>query len=136
MRALIDTNVLLDVLAGREPFAAESAIVWAAIETDRIDGLVCADSFTTLHYLLRRTQDARAASHGIKLVLDLFEIISVDRQIIARAAESTLTDFEDALQHESALAGHADCIVTRDGRGFKKAKVKIFTPATLIKSLK
>ena len=34
---LVDTNVLLDVLAKREPFYSSAAAVWSAVETGTID---------------------------------------------------------------------------------------------------
>ncbi len=38
MNVFVDTNVLLDVLARREPHYADSAQVWTLAETGRIDG--------------------------------------------------------------------------------------------------
>lgn len=53
-RPLLDINILLDVLGQREPFVADAAKMWTAVETGRITGLVSADSFTTVYFLLRR----------------------------------------------------------------------------------
>jgi len=36
MNVFVDTNILLDVLARREPFYADSAEVWTLAETGRI----------------------------------------------------------------------------------------------------
>jgi predicted nucleic acid-binding protein len=46
MNVLIDTNVVLDVLLGREPFAAQSAKVIFLSEKSVIDGYVSASAAT------------------------------------------------------------------------------------------
>ncbi len=53
-RALLDINVILDVLQRRHPFYDDSAAVLAAAETGKIIGLVAAHSVTTLFYLLAK----------------------------------------------------------------------------------
>ena len=42
----VDTNVLLDVLTRREPFYADSVMIWTLAERGRVRGLVSAISFT------------------------------------------------------------------------------------------
>ena len=54
MKVLLDTNVVLDVLANREPFVADSAAVLSLVEDRKAEGFVAAHSVTTLYYLLRR----------------------------------------------------------------------------------
>jgi hypothetical protein len=48
MKVLIDTNLLLDVLAKREPFYAAAARIWTLAETGACDGLVSAISFNNV----------------------------------------------------------------------------------------
>jgi predicted nucleic acid-binding protein len=50
MKVFIDTNVLFDVLAKREPFFADSAAIWTLAETGKVEGLVSAVSFTNIFY--------------------------------------------------------------------------------------
>ena len=40
MKAFLDTNILLDVLLGREPFVAEAADLWALCERETVDGFL------------------------------------------------------------------------------------------------
>jgi len=132
LRALIDTNVLIDLLAAREPFAAEAAAVWTSVENRRITGLVSADEVTTVFYVLQRIRDMTFARRGVQMVIKLFEIVPVDRDTLVQAAESPIADFEDAVQYYAALAAGADCIVTRDAKGFKQADLRVLSPARLL----
>jgi len=134
-RALVDINVLLDVLGQREPFLADAASVWSVAETGRITALVSADSFTTIYYLLRRAANARTALRGLKLTRGLFEIVPVDAQIISQALDSPVRDFEDAIQYHCAVRGNADCIVTRDLRAYRNAEMPALAPDAFLASL-
>lgn len=51
MRVLFDTNVVLDVLLDREPHAGVAARLFALVDRERLDGVVCATTVTTIHYL-------------------------------------------------------------------------------------
>ncbi len=128
-RPLIDINVLLDVLARREPFVADALGVWTAAESGRIQAMVCADSFTTIHYLVRRASSHQKAMRAMRLIREVFDVAAVDDGVIERAIESPLGDFEDAVQYESAIWARADCIVTRDVDDFRTAKLPVLTPA-------
>jgi len=49
--ALVDTNVVLDIMLGRQPHLSDSAAVFAAVETARCGGLRCAPTVSTIHYI-------------------------------------------------------------------------------------
>jgi predicted nucleic acid-binding protein len=134
-RPLIDINVLLDVLGEREPFLADAERIWTAAETRQIDGLISADSFSTLYYLLRQASNARTAQRGISLLLSVFEVVELDKQILRQALDSPVKDFEDAIQYHCAVRGKADCIVTRDLRHYRHADLPIMSPDAFLAAL-
>lgn len=131
-RALVDINVLLDVLAQREPYYAVSAAIWAAAETHAIQGVVSANSITTLYYLLRKASNHSTAMRGIRLVSEVFAIAPVDASLIQRAMASPMADFEDAVQHESALRAQATVIVTRDVRHYRHCASSVMSPEVFL----
>lgn len=134
-RVLVDINVLIDVLAKREPFLASAVEIWSAVETGRIRGLVSADSFSTIYYLLRRASNHRTALRALRLIRDVFEIVSLDEQLINQALDSSIGDFEDAVQYVSALRGEADCIVTRDLGHFRGVEIPVLAPDAFLASI-
>jgi len=131
-RVLVDINVLLDVLARREPYYAASAAVWTLAETRVIEGLISAVSIVTVYYLLHRAADHAAAMRGIRLLRDIFHVIPLDGPVIDDAIVSTLRDFEDAVQYHSALRAGAGIIVTRDVRHFSKSGIPVLTPEAFV----
>ena len=61
MRVLLDTNVVLDVLLDRQPWAVDAGAIWAACDQGRLDGFVTASSMTDFFYIARRASDLPAA---------------------------------------------------------------------------
>jgi hypothetical protein len=54
MRLFLDINVVLDVLADREPWVEHSAAVLSLLDAAEVEGLIAAHSVTTLYYLSAR----------------------------------------------------------------------------------
>lgn len=55
MRVLIDTNVLADVLLGREPYYDIAYNILAMCADKKVYGYIAAHSIPNLFYILRRT---------------------------------------------------------------------------------
>jgi predicted nucleic acid-binding protein len=131
-RVLVDVNVLLDVLADREPFAADSQAVLARIEAGELEGLVAAHTMTTLHYLLSKHL-GKARSRKVLLdLLQILRVVAVDEDRLRHALGLDWADFEDAVQAACAEKAEAQYMVTRDKRGFVKSAVKPISPAELL----
>lgn len=132
MRVLYDANVVLDVLLGRQPHFAESAACMALVAHRKVDGVLCATSITTIHYLTGRSLGAPAALRAVCDLLALYAIAPVDATILRQAAFAPLTDYEDAVQHASAMAAGAGCIVTRDAHGLTGCQLPVYSPAQFL----
>jgi predicted nucleic acid-binding protein len=132
---LFDTNVILDVLLDRAPFASDSKALFALSETRRIAGLVGATTVTTVFYLTRRAIGIRQARTAIGALLKVFDVAAVTRPVLESAIRSDIADFEDAVLLAAAEAAAADAIVTRDPKGFAKSALRIFTPGELRSAL-
>ena len=128
MRVLVDTNVVLDVLLDRSPFANSAAQIFDQVEQGAITGLLCATTITTLAYLAGKTAGRPGAVTQIRQLLTLFEVAPVTRAVLDGALASKMTDFEDAVQAESALQAGAEAIITRNLRDFALSPVRAHTP--------
>lgn len=135
MTVLVDANVVLDVMLGREPFLADSASVLAAVETSRCQGMLCASTVTTIHYIARRHLGTVESLAVISKLMSIFEIAPVNRSVLSAALGSTFSDFEDSVLHESALQAGASCIVTRNVADFRNANALIYTPSQFLEAL-
>lgn len=132
IKVLLDIDVVLDVLASREPFADEAEAVLRLVEARTIEGLVAAHTITTLQFLLAKHMGKAKTRRVLNDLLHLVRVVAVDEDRVRHALALNWTDFEDAVQAASAENAEADYLVTRDKKGFKKAPVKVVTPAELL----
>ncbi len=129
MRVLLDTNVVLDVLLDREPFALDSARVMDQVERGLVTGLLCATTITTLAYLAGKSVGKKQAVQQMRQLLNLFEVAPVTRAVLDAALSSKTADFEDAVLAEAAQQAGAQAVITRNLKDFSYSPVRAFTPA-------
>jgi len=132
MRVLFDTNVVLDLLLNRDEFVDDASILISKVDTNEIDGFLCATTITTIHYLLEKSLNATQAAKHIKTLLNMFDIAPVSNETLEKALNPKFTDYEDSVLHEAALAVDVNSIVTRDYPGFKNATIPAYTPKELV----
>ncbi len=136
MKAFVDTNVLLDVLAERGSFYEDSAAVWSLAEQGKVEGLVSAVSFTNIFYMMRRWADTATAKKAMHLLRDAFSPVACDSLVINQAIDSDLSDFEDAVQYFSALHAGADCILSRNPGDFpRRPAVPVLSPTEFLSQI-
>ena len=132
MKLLIDANILLDVLQNREPHVRESSVIWKLCETERAKGYVSALTFANLVYIMRKELEPKKIDEILQALSLIFEFVDFSVADLSHAAELRWDDFEDAIQSVTATRVHADYIITRNVRDFKRSKVIVFTPSELI----
>ncbi len=135
MKVLFDTNIILDVLLDRKPFADHASFLMSRVEQAEIKGFLCATTVTTIHYLLAKYLDEGQALINIHSMMALFEVAAVNRIVIESALNSKFTDFEDSVLHESARHAGVEYIITRNIKDFKKSKIPAFTPTEFLSML-
>lgn len=129
MVALIDTNVLIDALASREPFATNARRIIEKCAKREIVGIVAAHSFPDMFYILRRNLSAEKRRELLKHLCKIFYVISLDKDKILSALDNAeFSDFEDCLQDLCATEAFADCIVTRNKADYVASSVKAVAP--------
>jgi len=135
MNVLFDTNIVLDVLQQRVGFVNDAVKLFNAVEESAIHGYICANSISTIAYLLQRHKGKAFATKNIELLLELFEIAPVNRITLQDSLTCGFNDFEDAIIYNSALHVNATGIVTRNGKYFKKSTINIYHPRELLQAL-
>ncbi len=136
IRALIDTNVLLDHLARRENFYQDAAAVFSMANEGYLTGIVSSLSIVNCAYVLPKHYDGQAVLEQIKEMLRIFTISNVDAKTLEEAANLAPYDYEDAVQFLSAQPYHPDVIITRDKKGFKDFDILVMTPAEFVNKAK
>jgi predicted nucleic acid-binding protein len=136
VKVLVDTNVVLDHLLAREPHVGPAEQVMSLVDVGRLEGLLCATTVTTIHYLACRAAGATAAAEHLRSLLGVFSVASVDGDVLRNALDGRFADFEDAVVHEAALKAGAAAILTRDVKGFASSEIPVFSPAEFLAALR
>ena len=132
----IDTNVIIDFLADRNPFSEHAAILFQLAKEKKIKIFISAISFNNTYYILRKVTSHKKTLNLISDIEDIVGIQETNRKIIRKAIKSNFNDFEDAIQYYSAIEfGAIDIITTRDLKDFKRSELPVLSPETTVKLL-
>lgn len=134
-RVLFDSDVLLDVLAQRQPFFVASAQALNTVAQQQVEGYVSGHAVTNLFYILRRQRGSEAARAMISTLLQRIRVASVTEEVIRLALQSAITDFEDAVTSEAAFAANLEVIVTRNLSDFAASSVPVMRPEDFLATL-
>ncbi len=136
MKIMCDTNIILDVLLERAPFAEDSAKVLSLCEEHKLDGFISASCLTDIFYLVRKyTHSTELAYTAIGKILEIVKVCSVTNNDAITAFQQKAKDFEDCLVATCAKSIHCDCIVTRNKKDFEEFGILLLTPSELLSQI-
>jgi predicted nucleic acid-binding protein len=135
MRALFDSDVLLDLGLDRMPWADTSEAALSLASGGAIEGFVAWHSLSNVSHIAKGEESLNPREFITKL-LGYLEVAPVGRRDMQLALKLRMADLEDAMQVAAALACGADRIVTRNTRHFKGSIVPAVTPAELIEEVR
>lgn len=129
IKALFDTNIILDYLLDRPFWRAEAGIIAEAIDKSLLQPMMTSSSLTDVAYLAYKTTKDRAIQRSaVAFCVHEMKFIHTSNELILDAFRLNGLDFEDDLQIVSAIAASCDCIVTRDQKGFRQCPVEVVGP--------
>ncbi len=129
MTVLIDTNVILDYVLKREPFAEAARDCLDRLMTGKAKMWLTASTVTDIYYVTRRAlHDSAKAKEVVAKLLNAFQIAGVDKSDCLDALDIGISDYEDALVSVCAKKVKADAIVTRNVKDFVGSPVPAIPP--------
>lgn len=135
-KILFDTNVILDIALKRNPFFEHAASLFSLIDQGLIVGYITASTVTDIYYISKKEKGHDLALNFISNLIELVEVIGIDKEIISGAIKSQMKDFEDAVQAISATSIGIDIVITRNIEDFAQSKLKVFSPLEFLQNLK
>lgn len=130
-RIFLDTNVILDFFLEREPFYYDALKLWAACEEGAVDGYVSALTINNVHYIAQRIKNPTTAMIAVRGILDVFNVVPLDKELLRRAADLHDRDYEDDIQLQSAVKAGCSHLFTRDPTHFHSKAIAIVPPSSL-----
>ena len=135
-KIFIDSDIILDLLAKREPHYIFAAKLFTLIDQRKIIGFTSPIVFANLHYLLKKNTSNSTALKNLRKLKTLINILSVDERVIEQALNSDFSDFEDAIQYFTAVNNGISLLLTRNKSDYKKSKISIASAEEYLNSIK
>jgi len=126
IRIYIDTNVFLNFIQKRDNNISENILLF--LEANNIDTFVNDLSIVNIHYITRKSISRADIKKEIENILDTYNLVSINKEIILKSLNSNFKDFEDAIQYFCAKKVGADLIITSNIKDFQQSDIKVITP--------
>lgn len=124
---LIDTNIIIDLLAKRKEFYLEAQELFTLADENKIKLYISSLTFANTHYVLTKELNADKARKVLIKFKLLVKILPLNDKILELALSSDFKDFEDGIQYYTALENKLEIIITRNKKDFKTAKLPVLT---------
>jgi predicted nucleic acid-binding protein len=125
-RILLDTNIIIDLLAKREPWYNEAASLFSLADKKSVELYTSALSFANTNFILSRQlkpDQAKLVLRKLKLMVHVLDL--TDKILELSLNNDDFEDFEDAIQYFSALENEIEIIISRNLKDFSKSKLPV-----------
>lgn len=133
IKILVDTNVVINYISGREdPYSEESDIIMTMCAEEELEGYIAFHSLSTIWYWARKYTDF-SRRNFMRRVCKILRITATDSKSVINAVDNVdFKDFEDNLQECCAVTAGVDYIVTGNVKDYEHSRVKAVTPTEFI----
>jgi predicted nucleic acid-binding protein len=134
-KILLDTNVVLAIALNREPFVASASLLFDKIDEKNIQAFISASTITDIFYIISKSKGKLVARNFIEQIIEILDVIAIDKEVVKKAVLSDILGFEDAVQIKAVEINNLDLIITRNKIDFVKSNIPVFTPAESLEKL-
>ena len=136
MRVFLDTNIVIDFLSGRKPFAEDAIALFQLADDKEVELLVSDLTIVNTVYILQRLHYSMSEIYdSIDDIRSLITIVPIGEGVIDQCLQHRGDDFEDEVQYFSAINAKTDYVVTRNKKDFDFGDEDVLTPKELFKKL-
>lgn len=135
-KLLVDTNIVIDLLAKREPYYTSSASLFSLADKKYLTLSVSSLTFANTNYILLKSKSANEAKAILRKFKLIADVLPLDDKITGLALnDNDFEDFEDGLQYFTAIENNQDVIITRNLKDFKKSKIPVMNAEQVLKTI-
>jgi predicted nucleic acid-binding protein len=131
---LVDTNIVLDLLAKRKPFYDFSAKLFSLADKKKIKLFVSSITIINTSFILSKEKTETESREILRKFRLLAGILPCNDKIIDLGLNSKFKDFEDSVQYFTAVEYNLDCIITKNLKDFKDSTIPVMTAEEFVKS--
>ena len=88
-KLFVDTNIIIDLLAKREPFYLEAAELFTMGINKQLEISISVITFVKTNYILRKQLDANTANTLLRKVRSIVKVFALTDEMIEKALNET-----------------------------------------------
>ena len=134
-KIFVHTDIILDLLSGRQPHHDFAAQVFSLADEGEVKLFVSSLSFANVNYILSREYKGGQVRKKLLNFKTLVSVLPVNEKMIELALASEFKDFEDAIQYYTAIENDIATLLTRNVKDFRKADISVMTAEQYVKSM-
>ena len=132
MNLFLDTNILIDLVANRQPFSKWAYEIFKDQKKCRWKLNSSSSSILTTFYIIEKQIGSKKAKQAIKILLSRIDILPINKDILLTGLMINFKDYEDAVQHECAMSSKKiDYFITRNKKDYKNSLIEILSSEEL-----
>jgi len=136
VKVFVDTNLFIDILLNREPFAENSALIYKLCENNMLEGYVAPITLNNIYYICRKAKHIENIKGYLLDISTVFTVAVLDSESVKKANRYKINDYEDALQYAMASQNTCEYLITRNTKDFKNMDtLKVVTPETFLEKM-
>ena len=112
-KLLVDTNIVIDLLAKREPFYDGTAKLFSLADKNKVKLAVSSLTFANTNYVLSKLKSTKNTREILRKFKILVRILPINEKIIELSLnDESFNDLEDRLQYYTGLENDQEIIIT------------------------
>jgi predicted nucleic acid-binding protein len=135
-KIFVDSDILLDLLLHREPFAIFSRSLLNKASEKTILLHTSTLILANVHYLLVKHLNKKTAREYVRFLSEFLEMLPFEPDNILLALNHEHGDFEDTIQYRIAKKHQCDLVVSRNIKHYKKFDIPVLTAEQLLRTIK
>ena len=124
MKALLDTNILIDAYVATRPLHKYANILLEERTFGEVNIYICSLSLKDVYYILCKIKPEPEVRKVISNIFTVATVLNVDEEILKDAISSDEPDFEDGIIRACAESNNLDFIITRDEQAYQGSRVR------------
>ncbi|GHV46619.1 PIN domain-containing protein [Spirochaetia bacterium] len=133
-KVFVDSDIILDLLLRRDPFALPAAELFDLGSNNKIKLFTTAVILSNVFYILKKSSGNERAKIRLYELRSILHILPIDEKIIDWSLASEFSDFEDGLQYFAAKENGVCVLITRNTKDYKVKDMAVQTAEEYIKA--
>ncbi len=132
IKVFIDTDIVLDLFLDRQPHLENARKIFQLSIDGKIKLFTSVTTFTNSYYILCKLVSNTISKEKLRFLEKRVVVLETKHEDVKQSLNSRFSDFEDAVQHYTALSHKMEVLITRNIKDYKNAIIPVKTPHSFL----